>query len=123
MSDISLECTVESEERLKMPRVRRYYADCNKLNVVIELHEDVYKLKQGVEAALLITSSKDRCLEADFCGHGYLLSISNVSNKWRMILSIHGLLIVIYEPEASKLHEELKLMEKYYVGLSLKEKK
>ncbi len=123
LTDISLECVVKSEERLKMPRVKRYYVDCNRLNIVIELHEDVYKLQQGLEATLLITSSKDKCLEADFCGHGYVLSISSISNKWRTILSMHGLLIVIHEPEESRLHEELKLMEKYYVGLSLKEKK
>ncbi len=123
MTYISLECSVESEERLKMPRVRRYHANCNELNIVIELHEDVYRLQQGLGATLLITSSKDKCLEADFCGHGYVLSISNIGNKWRAILSIHGLLIVIHEPEDSKLHEELKLMEKYYIGLRLKEKK
>ncbi len=114
---VELECTVDKREALRMPGVYRLYALCEDISLGMELLEEVYNIPSGSRIVVYIGKEKDKCLEMDFCGHGYIVSSTKMDDHYRTIISIGGLLLILKHPVKHEIKDLFKLIEKYYVGI------
>ncbi len=110
-------CEVKDITPLRMPGINRINCTENeKLSIDIELPEQVYSLSKGDNVEINVVEDKKECLEYEFCGVGHVVSITKLDNQYRAIISIGGLLLVIKTPDDS-LIKDLKVVEKYYIGI------
>lgn len=110
------ECTVVNVEPLRIPRVYRLNTKCSEaVEITLEMHEDVLKIKEGEKLVIEVINNKESCLQHEFCGKAYVVSVSQIENRYRTILSIGGLLVVV-KNSATPL--ELDVMSEVYVGFS-----
>ncbi len=114
---IEFECKVSNVEELRVPGINRYHLLCNESEIVAELPEQVYRLNVDDTIVLSILTDKGECMENDFCGKGYVVSSTKINDVHRIILSMGGLLIVIKVKLGSDVIDELKVVEKYYIGI------
>ena len=114
---IEFECRVNNVEALRVPGINRYYLFCNESEIVAELPEQVYRLNIDDMIVLSVLMDKEKCIENDFCGQGYVVTSTKINNVHRIILSMGGLLIVMKVKPGSDVIDKLKVVEKYYIGI------
>ncbi|MEM4717483.1 MAG: DNA-directed RNA polymerase subunit G [Desulfurococcaceae archaeon] len=109
------ECKVLDITPLRIPRVYRVKAACIDVEIEIELHEDVMEAPRvGNGIIVELTSEKEKCLHHYFCGHGYVVSNTQLGDTHRVIISLYGFLVVIRSRERIGLTE----LEHVYLGIS-----
>ncbi|MCC6040640.1 MAG: DNA-directed RNA polymerase subunit G [Desulfurococcaceae archaeon] len=116
---MEIECSIKEITPLRVPRIYRVRGVCREGvdEVEVEFHEDVVKRPSpGAELVLSITSDKETCLNYYFCAHGYVLSNTPIGEINRVIVSLHGLLVVL----KSKKPLDYKSMDHVYVGANIK---
>ncbi len=107
------ECSVVDVTPLRIPRVYRVKTTCSDYEVEIELHAEVVNIpRKESKITLEITNSKDECMKHYFCAHGYVVSNTQLGDIYRVVISLHGFLVVI----KSKNKLELKELDHVYVG-------
>lgn len=110
-----LECTINEVAPLRVPKVFRVKGNCGEIDVEAELHEEVVEIPQkGSKMLIEITTSKEKCLEHYFCAHGYVVSNVKLDDAYRVVISLHGLLVVL----KSKTQLEYATMDHLYLGVS-----
>lgn len=115
---MEVSCRVEDITPLRVPRVYRVRGICegDVHEVEVEFHEDVVSIpNKGDRVVINITSSKETCLNYYFCAHGYVVSNTTIEEIHRVIISLHGLLVVL----KSKKPVDLRSMEHVYVGATI----
>lgn len=109
------ECLVSDITPLRIPRVYRVSASCNELNIELEIHENIVEApSKGSKVTIEITTEKEKCLDYYFCGHGYVVSNTKIGDINRVVISLHGFLVVLKSKEKIELGE----MEHVYIGAS-----
>jgi len=111
-------CRVEDITPLRVPRVYRVRGVCEGdiHEIEAEFHEDVVSTpNKGDRIVISVTTDKETCLNYYFCAHGYVVSNTTIGEIHRVIISLHGLLVVL----KSKKSIDLKSMEHVYVGASI----
>lgn len=110
------ECTVNKVEKLLIPQVYRVHASCREgFDAVVEIHEKLMSIRENEKIRIEVTESKDACLQHYFCGKAYLVSTTQLEDRYRTVLSIGGLLVVfknLYEPLQFDVASEL------YIGIT-----
>lgn len=115
MLELKYECRVFDITPLRIPKVYRVKATCSDVEIEVELHEDVVEAPQvGKDIIVELTSEKEKCLNHYFCGHGYVISNTQLGEVYRVIISLHGFLVVVRSRERI----ELKEMDHVYLGIS-----
>lgn len=110
------ECIINEIQGLRMPRVYRAKLSCGDSALELEYHEDVVKgLKEGSRASFVFTSDREKCISHYFCAQGHVVSNTKIGDQYRLVLSLHGFLIVLRTPEPLAINP----MEKLYVGMDL----
>ncbi|MEM0380755.1 MAG: DNA-directed RNA polymerase subunit G [Desulfurococcaceae archaeon] len=112
------ECSVYNIEYLKLPKVYRLKCNCSDgVEIVFEMHEELLKIRENTEISIDIGIDKKECLERDFCGKAHVVSVTELEGRFRTVLSIGGLLVVV-----KNLVEKpsLEPVQELYVGLSIK---
>lgn len=116
MKPVKLECTISEVAPLRVPKVFRVKGSCGEIDIEVELHEEVVEIPQkGSKMLVDITTSKEVCLEHYFCAHGYVVSNVKLDDIHRVVISLHGLLVVL----KSKTALEYNAMDHLYLGISL----
>ena len=112
----SFDCRVSETEPLRLPKVYRIHSSCNDgVKIVVEMHEELLKIDKDTDIAIEINIERERCLEHEFCGKGHVVSITKFDKKYRLIISIGGLLVVVNELDKKP---GLEPVQEVYVGLS-----
>lgn len=107
------ECRVSDITPLRVPKVHRVKSTCGEVEIEVELHEDAVKVpSRDSRITVEITSSKEECLKHYFCGHGYVVSNTLIGDVYRVVISLHGFLVVV----KSKNRLELNELDRVYVG-------
>lgn len=89
-------CVIKEITPLRVPNVSRVIFECREGVVEAEFHKEVMgEITVGAQTELSITESKEECLEYYFCGQGYVVSNNKVGEKYRVIISLHGFLVVV----------------------------
>lgn len=111
------ECEVLEVEHLKMPKVYRLKCSCSdEVEIVFEMHEELMKVGEGARVIVDIDASREECLERDFCGRAHVVSISELDDKYRVVLSIGGLLVIVKNLVE---RPSMEPVQEVYVGLSV----
>ncbi len=113
----SFECKVEEIEKLRIPYVYRVHSRCKDIVIVIEMHENITSIEKGEKIIIELTKDKNKCMENYFCGKGYVVSVTEIENKYRIIISIGGFLVVLKELEKPL---EISVLDELYIGISKK---
>lgn len=95
---MQLKCTVSELNPLRIPSTYRAKLLCEKLSIEIELHSEILEMTPGDKYLIefIEPENKNYCLEKyDVCGNSYVVSFTKIENKYRLILSIGGLLLKI----------------------------
>ncbi|MCC6041852.1 MAG: DNA-directed RNA polymerase subunit G [Desulfurococcaceae archaeon] len=109
------ECKVTDMVPLRMPKVYRVKTVCEDKELEIELHEEIVEApKIGMKITVTITNNKEECLSNYFCAYGYVVSNTQIGDVYRVVISLHGFLIVV----KSKTPLEHKELEHLYVGVT-----
>jgi DNA-directed RNA polymerase subunit G len=109
------ECEVTDIAPLRMPKVYRVKTVCGDKELELELHEEIVEApKIGTKIAVTITNNKEECLNNYFCAHGYVVSNTQIGDIYRVVISLHGFLVVI----KSKVPLEHKELEHLYIGVT-----
>jgi hypothetical protein len=109
------ECTVSDITPLRIPKVYRVRSTCSDLEFEIELHEDVIEAPRvNSKITIEITSNREDCLKHKFCAQGYVVSNTQLGDIYRVVISLHGFLVVV----KSKQKLELNEMDHVYLGAS-----
>ncbi|MET1160239.1 MAG: DNA-directed RNA polymerase subunit G [Thermoprotei archaeon] len=111
------ECVVSNIEPLRLPSVYRVYCRCDKLDIVVEMHEEIMRINENENIVIEFLRDKNKCMENDFCGKGYVVSVTKLDNGYRMIFSIGGLLVVIKNLDKPL---EFNVMDQLYIGIMRK---
>ncbi|MEM0325830.1 MAG: DNA-directed RNA polymerase subunit G [Desulfurococcaceae archaeon] len=113
---MKLECAINDVVPLRIPKVYRVKSVCGDLDLEIELHEDVVEIPQkGSKLIISLSTSKDECLNYYYCAHGYVISNTKLNDIHRVVISLHGFLVVL----KSKNPLEYKALDHLYLGLNL----
>ncbi len=113
---VEYNCVVEELEDLRLPNLYRVKTKCGAEEIVLEMHRDLMVINKGEKLRIVFTTSKDECLKHEFCGNSYVVSITKLDDKYRITLSIHGPLVILYTSEKPK--SPFKVMNKVYIGVS-----
>jgi DNA-directed RNA polymerase subunit G len=117
---LKFECIVKEIEKLRLPGMYRVKAGCDSTTVTVETYEKIMMVQPGWKLIVEVTDSKDDCMKHDFCGQGYVVSNKKVEEKYRVVISLHGPLIVVYSDK--RLRESIfNTMSKVYVGITAEE--
>lgn len=112
---MKVECTVDEVAPLRVPKVFRVKSTCGNINLEVELHEEVVTMpKVGDKLLIAMLQSKEECLDYYFCAHGYVVSNTKIDDTYRVVISLHGLLVVL----KSKEQLPYKTMDHIYIGLN-----
>uniref|UniRef100_A0A7C4NLC6 Uncharacterized protein n=1 Tax=Staphylothermus marinus TaxID=2280 RepID=A0A7C4NLC6_STAMA len=114
--ELITECIVNRIEKLLVPQVYRVHASCREgFDTTIEVHEKLMNIREDDKIKLEITESKESCLQHYFCGKAYVVSTTMIENRYRVVLSIGGLLVVL-----KNLHEppQFNVLSELYVGIT-----
>lgn len=111
---VKLECVIDGVEDLRMPRVYRVHATCGEAKLDFELHNDIIPkaMLTGKNMRVEVSSEKESCLQHYFCGQGYVVSVGRVGENQRVVISLHGFLVVLKTPS----HLGLNPMDQVFVG-------
>lgn len=110
------ECVVNEIQGLRMPRVYRAKLSCGDKSLEFEYHEEIIGgLREGSRASFVLTSDKEKCLSHYFCAQGYVVSNTKIGEQHRLVISLHGFLVVLRTAEPLALNP----MDKVYVGMDL----
>jgi len=114
---MKMECIVNSIEPLRLPGVNRIQANCKKAEIILEIHEEVYNLNSNDHIIIDLTKNKDECIKNyDLCCTGNVVSVNPINDISRVVLSIGGLLLII-KTKDKKIIKNIKIMDKYYIGI------
>ncbi|AFK50708.1 hypothetical protein TCELL_0283 [Thermogladius calderae 1633] len=109
-------CSVEDIERLRYPGVYRVKFRCGDVSIELEFHEKVMPpLKKGGNATIVLTDSREECLQHYFCGKGSVVSYRSIGETYRAVVSIGGFLLVL----KSSQQLDLKPLDEVYTGVSV----
>lgn len=112
---LKYECEVADIVQLRVPKVYRVKGICKDIEIEIEFHEEVVEApKKNTKIIVEITEDREKCLNHYFCGHGYVVSNIYLGDIYRVVISLHGFLVVIRAPQKI----ELNVMDKVYVGVT-----
>ncbi len=111
------ECSITGVEALRLPGMYRVKTSCNSVEAEFEMNEKLLRVEGKGRARILVTTDKEKCMEHDFCGWGYVAKIDKLEGKHRIIISLHGPLVLLYMEE--KPRSPFKVMNKVYVGISI----
>ncbi len=112
---MELKCTVNDIVLLRVPSVFRIIGSCGDYNIEMEMHEELVKPpKKGSLMEISISTSREKCLEYYFCGHGYVISNTKLNDVYRVVISLHGLLVVVKSSNPLAYN----VMDRLYVGAS-----
>ncbi len=110
------ECSVETVGSLRLPGMYRVKTNCGDTRVEFEISEKIMGFNAGDRLRINVSTSRDECLENEFCGWGYVVSVTKLEDKYRTVISLHGPLVIIYTVNKPK--SPLKTMNKVYIGVS-----
>jgi len=112
----SFECIVSRIEKLRIPNVYRVHSVCGDVELTIEMHKELMRINENDKLKVDIVLDKEKCLQHEFCGRGHVVSTSLIEDKYRVVISIGGLLVVL-----KKLSEEPRLepVQELFVGLTI----
>ncbi len=110
------ECSVEMVESLRLPGMYRVKTKCGDTSIEFEISEKIMRFNAGDKLKINVSTNRDECLENEFCGWGYVVSITKLEDKYRTVISLHGPLVIIYTENKPK--SPLKTMNKVYIGIS-----
>lgn len=112
---MELKCVVSEIMPLKIPKVYRLRGNCGNVELEIEFHEEVVEgPKIGSQMIVEITSDKNECMKHYFCAHGYVISNTQIGDFYRVVISLHGFLVVI----KSKHSIGINVMDRVYLGVT-----
>lgn len=114
---LSYKCKVVNIETLRLPHVYRINSVCDEIELVIEMHDEIIEVRKDEEIYVEIGIEKEKCLEHEFCGKAHVVSISKFDKKYRAILSIGGLLVIL---KSLSKKPRLKPVQELYIGFSRK---
>ncbi len=113
---VEYECIVKDIEYLRLPNLYRAKMDCGDTEIIVEMHDEIMTLSKKDKIGVEFTESRDKCLEHEFCGNSYVVKIMKIEDKYKIILSMHGPLAIIYMGE--KPRKPFKIMNKVYIGIT-----
>lgn len=110
-------CLIVDVTPLRLPKVYRVKSQCDSVEAEIEFHEDILK-RPNVGSTIEVEISSDRgiCQQHYFCAHGYVVSNSQIGETHRVVISLHGFLVIL----RSKQRVELNVMDHIYLGATIK---
>lgn len=101
---MKLECNVSDIVPLKVPKVYRVKGVCDDVELEIEFHEDAIEgPRKGSRMVVELMTVKEECLKHYFCVHGYVVSNTQLGDIHRVVISLHGFLVVIKSRQAINL--------------------
>jgi DNA-directed RNA polymerase subunit G len=112
------ECSVKGIEPLRYSGMYRVNCSDSEYEVVLEMHEKLMRINEGDRLVVSITTNEEECLENDFCGRGYVVSIRKLDDRYRVVISISGILVVIKQKQQPR--SPFKVMNELYVGVRRK---
>jgi len=98
-----------------MPHVYRVHSICGDIEIIIEMHDDLLIISRGEKLSVEMGLDKEKCLQHEFCGKGHVVSVTKLGDKYRVIISIGGLLVVV---KNLKEKPPLSPVQELYVALS-----
>lgn len=113
---VDYECRVKSIEPLRYKEMYRAISDCGGSEIVLEMHEKLMRINEGDNLAVNISTSKEKCLQHDFCGKGHVVSITKLDDVYRVIISISGILVILKQKTQPK--SPFKVLNELYIGVS-----
>lgn len=114
---MELLCQVADIMPLRIPKVYRVKGSCSNIDIEMEFHEEIVEApKKDTILTVLVTSSREECLNHYFCAQGYVVSNTQLGDVYRVVISLHGLLVVLRSSEMIGLN----VMDKVYVGVTIK---
>ncbi|MEM3927071.1 MAG: DNA-directed RNA polymerase subunit G [Desulfurococcaceae archaeon] len=109
------ECIVKDVMPLRVPKTFRIKGLCKDKELEIELHEEIVpQPKINTRFLIELLDNKEQCLQHEICGQGYVVSATSLENFYRVVISLHGFLLVI----KSKDPINLDAMQQLYMGMS-----
>ncbi|MEM2024688.1 MAG: DNA-directed RNA polymerase subunit G [Desulfurococcaceae archaeon] len=113
---MQFKCVITEVTPLRLPKVYRVKGLCGDVEVEIEFHEDMLK-KPSVNSTLNldISGSREICQPHYFCAHGHVISNAQLGDLYRVVVSLHGLLLVL----RSKERFNLNAMDHVYLGATV----
>jgi len=108
-------CSVKDLELLRMPHVYRVHSVCGDAEIVVEMHDDLMFITKSDKLNIEIGISKEKCLQHEFCGKGHVVSVAKLGDKYRVVISIGGFLVVVKNLTEKP---ELEPVQELYIGLS-----
>lgn len=116
MRVLKFECNISDITPLKVPRVYRVKGICSDVELEIEFHEDIIEgPRKGSKMIVEVTTTKEECLKHYFCAHGYVVSNTQLGSIHRVVISLHGFLVVIRSGQAINLNTA----DHVYLGVTL----
>jgi len=111
---IQLECVINSVEDLRMPKVYRVHASCGEVQLDVELHNEVIPkaMLTGKNMRIEVSREKEKCMQHYFCGQGYVVSVGKAGENQRVVISLHGFLVVLKTPSQLGLNP----MDQVFIG-------
>ncbi len=114
MAALEFECNNVNIIKSKIPLVDVISAECNGVELTFDIHRELNLFRNADKIKVEIFYEKPECQpDKDYCGLGYVFSISNEDNKIKMLISIGGYIIRIL----GKINHSFKPMDKVYVRI------
>lgn len=115
MSILELECNNVTISKSKIPLVDIVTAKCNNIDLTFDIHRELNVLKNANKLKIEIYREKPDCSpEKDYCGVGYIFSITNEKEETKILISIGGYIVRLLGP----FKHDFKPMDKVYVKIS-----
>ncbi len=113
----SYECIVTDIETLRLPHVYRIHSLCEEVEIIVEMHDELMEVNRNDKITIEIGIDKEKCLEHEFCGRAHVVSVTKLDKKYRVVLSIGGLLVVLKNLSRKP---RLEPVQELYIGISRK---
>ncbi len=115
MSLLELECDNVTVNKSKIPLVDIVTAKCGDIELTFDIHRELNILKNASRLKIEIYREKPECLpERDYCGLGYVFSITNEEERTKILISIGGYIVRL----VGSFEHNFKPMDKVYVKIS-----
>ncbi len=112
---LELECDNVTINKSKIPLVDIVTAKCNDIELTFDIHRELNVLKNATKLKIGIYREKPDCSpDKDYCGLGYVFSITSEEEKTKILISIGGYIVRLI----GSFEHNFKPMDRVYVKIS-----
>lgn len=87
------------------------------LSVTMDMHEDVFEMREGDRYEFVLSHQLPEYRDGiDFCARGVVAGVKDDEKGYRTVISLYGLLVVVYPREKSLL-ESFRPVDDVYLCL------